>query len=300
KLEEAEKFIRLANDYDPGNAAYMDSLGWVYFKRGKLKEALKKMRGAIAILDNDNTMWDHLGEIYRAMKDYDRAWHSWKVSLMLNPKDKKIKEKFEKLETELPRNKSSKLLAEFLLNNSVSLTGCSSFAKIDLKIGSRKIKFDAVLDYKHLDSLKITVLGPLMTPVWEASYSILDKFEMGDIPVKKKEGENLAYWVNLFMGAVHDYFSGGLYFVGKNDFKAKLKGQWLETKNYKIRLGENMILANEIKMKSEKKANIKFSDFKKINKFNAPSSIELKAPFSKVKIKLTGVKFGGMSEFVLP
>ncbi|MCG2725739.1 MAG: tetratricopeptide repeat protein [Elusimicrobia bacterium] len=300
KLDEAEKFIKLANDYSPLNSAYMDSLAWAHFKQGKLEEALKEIRAAIGVLNDDSVMWDHMGEIYWATENYEKAWYSWKVSSVYDLKNKKIREKLEKLETKLPQNKSSELLAKFLANNRASLASCASFVKIDLKIGSQKVKFDAIFNYKNTDSLKMTALSPFMTPMWESKYSISHDFEMGDIPFENKEKENLKYWLKLFMEVTRDYFSGGIYFMGDEGFKPQLRGRWLETRNYKLKLNENMIFADEIQLKREKKANIKFSDFKKINKFHVPGLIELKAPFSKIKIKLAGIKIEGAPIFALP
>ncbi|MBU2530818.1 MAG: tetratricopeptide repeat protein [Elusimicrobia bacterium] len=299
KLEEAEKFIRMANEYSPSNAAYMDSLGWLYFKQGKLKGALKEIRSAIELLKNDSVMWDHMGEIYQAMEDYEKAWHSFKVSSALDFKNKKVREKLEKLEAALPQNKSSELLTQFLEKNLNYLMSYSAFAKIDLKIGAKKVKFDGILNYSMTDSLKITVLGPLMAPIWQANYSSSKGFKMEDIPMKEKDGENLAYWLNVFMESMQGYFGGAVYFMN-DDSKPELKGQWLETDYYKLKLNENMVFVDEIKIKKEKKVDIKLDGFKEVNGFYVPGSIELKAPFSKVKIELSGIKVEGESGFSLP
>tara|TARA_B100000686_G_scaffold75971_2_gene81919 strand:+ start:2741 stop:4456 length:1716 start_codon:yes stop_codon:yes gene_type:complete len=40
RYAEAEKYIRKALEYDPGNAAILDSLGWVLYKKGDIKNAL--------------------------------------------------------------------------------------------------------------------------------------------------------------------------------------------------------------------------------------------------------------------
>ena len=298
-LDEAEKFIKMANEYAPSNSAYMDSLGWLYFKQGKLKEASKEIRAAINLSKNDSVMWDHLGAIYYAMENYEKAWRVWKIASILDLKNEAIREKLEKLTIKLPKNKSSQLLTEFLDKNLHYLMSCSAFAKIDLKIGSKKVKFDAIFNYSVTDSLKITLLGPLLSPIWEASYSSSRALEMGNIPFKKKDGENLAYWINIFMEGMHGYFGGAVYYL-KEDSKSKLKGRWLETGYNKLKLNENMFFVDEIKINKEKKAEIRLAGFQKIEGFYLPSSIELKAPFSKVKIKLTGIKVEGVSGFSLP
>ena len=43
-LEKAEAMIRKAVADEPENSAYLDSLGWVLFKRGKAKEAIDPAR----------------------------------------------------------------------------------------------------------------------------------------------------------------------------------------------------------------------------------------------------------------
>lgn len=299
KLEEAEKLIKMANNCLPKNAAYMDSLGWVYFKQGKFKEGLKTIRAAIDILNDDSIMWDHLAEIYYAMEDYEKAWQAWKVSSRLDLKNEKIREKLKNLEAKLPKNKSSQLLTQYLEKNLNYLMSYSAFAKIDLKIGSKKVKFDAILNYSLVDSLKITVLGPFMAPIWQAKYSSTYGLKMEDIPFKKKDGENLTYWINIFMEGVHGYFNGTVYFVNDGS-NPKLKGRWLETDYYKFKLNKNMLFIDEIKTKKEKKANTKLMGFKKVNGFYVPDSFEFKAPFSKIKIKLTGIKVEGVPAFTLP
>src|SRR6476659_6926620 len=45
RLPEALDLITKALDKDPGNGAYLDSLGWVYYKLGRLREAEENVRG---------------------------------------------------------------------------------------------------------------------------------------------------------------------------------------------------------------------------------------------------------------
>ena len=57
--------IRKALHDDPENAAYLDSMGWVLFKRGKLKEALDNLQKAVEKLERpDPTILEHLGDVY--------------------------------------------------------------------------------------------------------------------------------------------------------------------------------------------------------------------------------------------
>lgn len=86
KLDEAEAMIRKAVKSAPENSAYLDSLAWVLYKRGKYTEALTHMEKALELsqskqLASDATLWDHLGDIQEQMKNVDKAIEAWKKAL---------------------------------------------------------------------------------------------------------------------------------------------------------------------------------------------------------------------------
>ncbi len=65
RLNRAYRMIRQAVQQEPENAAYLDSLGWVLFRMGRVHEALVELEKA-ARLEPDPTVLDHLGDAYRA------------------------------------------------------------------------------------------------------------------------------------------------------------------------------------------------------------------------------------------
>lgn len=97
-LEQAEALIRKALELDPNNGAYLDSLGWLYFKKGKPEQALEELVKASSKI-SDPVVFDHLGDVYLKINDIPRAKFNWEKSLQLDPEQKKIKEKLEKLIT---------------------------------------------------------------------------------------------------------------------------------------------------------------------------------------------------------
>jgi tetratricopeptide (TPR) repeat protein len=105
KLEQAESMIRKAVADEPENAAYLDSLGWVLFKRGKAKEAVEPLQKAIEHLEGreDATIPEHLGDVYFEIKDRAKAKESWekaeKVAAGMTPPDKRLPEIRKKLES---------------------------------------------------------------------------------------------------------------------------------------------------------------------------------------------------------
>ncbi len=74
-LDEAFELIARAVELDPENAAYLDSLGWVHFRRGELAEAERWIRRAIELGGDvgDGTLYCHLGEILLASGEPDES-----------------------------------------------------------------------------------------------------------------------------------------------------------------------------------------------------------------------------------
>ncbi len=106
-LERSEEMIRKAIDLDRynrklrgvsgtevdlDNAAYVDSLGWVLFRRGKIDEARIELEKAVALPDGDEpVLWDHLGDVYYRLRQFDRARSAWQRSIHLYEQEKRRK-----------------------------------------------------------------------------------------------------------------------------------------------------------------------------------------------------------------
>ena len=91
-LDEAVRLIKKALKVEPENGAYLDSLGWAYFKMGRTEEALKLLEEAASFL-KDPVILGHLGDAYYALDDEARAKEVWTEALMLSPKEKEKLEK---------------------------------------------------------------------------------------------------------------------------------------------------------------------------------------------------------------
>jgi tetratricopeptide (TPR) repeat protein len=73
KLTEAVGLIQRALTIDPENPAYLDSLGWAYFKLGRLAEAVGPLERAAAGAPDSSVIQDHLGEAYLRLRRYADA-----------------------------------------------------------------------------------------------------------------------------------------------------------------------------------------------------------------------------------
>ncbi len=85
-LTEAHALIEKAVKLEPDNAAFLDSLAWVLYKLDRPQEALAPMLKAIEKSEKpDPTLYDHLGDIYAALKRFDDARDAWARALKVEP-----------------------------------------------------------------------------------------------------------------------------------------------------------------------------------------------------------------------
>jgi tetratricopeptide (TPR) repeat protein len=81
KLDEALSMVQKAVQLDPQNGAYLDSLGWVYFKMGQYALAEANLRKAVERMGTDPAVHDHLGELYEKTGRLKLAAAQWEQSL---------------------------------------------------------------------------------------------------------------------------------------------------------------------------------------------------------------------------
>jgi Flp pilus assembly protein TadD len=81
RLPEALKMIRKAVELEPTNGAYLDSLGWAYFKLGQYEMAEDNLRQAVDRDQTDPTVHEHLGDLYEKTGRIRQAAAQWALSL---------------------------------------------------------------------------------------------------------------------------------------------------------------------------------------------------------------------------
>jgi tetratricopeptide (TPR) repeat protein len=84
QLEDSLNYIKQAVTLEPTNGAYLDSLGWAYFKLGKYDLAEESLTKASLHMNSDPTVQDHLGDLYQktgrlklAAAHWERAVEEW-------------------------------------------------------------------------------------------------------------------------------------------------------------------------------------------------------------------------------
>ncbi len=81
-LDYAEKLIRIAVGAEGGNPAFLDSLAWVFYRKGDLQSAKKYIEKSLKVQDGspDGVISDHAGDIYNALGDKNSALKYWKIA----------------------------------------------------------------------------------------------------------------------------------------------------------------------------------------------------------------------------
>ena len=72
-LERALLLIQQAVELEPGNGAFIDSLGWAHFQLGQYEEAQGFLEKAATLVGDDAVVFEHLGDLYVALGQLDQA-----------------------------------------------------------------------------------------------------------------------------------------------------------------------------------------------------------------------------------
>jgi tetratricopeptide (TPR) repeat protein len=118
KLDEALGYVKRAVDLDPANGAYLDSLGWAYFRLGKYELAEDNLMKASQRINTDPTVHDHLGDLYQktgrlkqAATNWERALTEWNRTLAadVDPSDvARVQKKLDSAKMKLAKEEGAK------------------------------------------------------------------------------------------------------------------------------------------------------------------------------------------------
>lgn len=113
-LAKAEALSRVAIEKEPNSVTYLDTYAWILFlqkKYDKAKEYIDKALVPEHKDDIDNTLLDHAGDIYMALKQPQEAIAFWQKSLSLEPNNADVLSKIQqavvgKNKKQVKKNKS--------------------------------------------------------------------------------------------------------------------------------------------------------------------------------------------------
>ena len=80
----------------PEDGYYQDSLGWIYYKMGRFKEAVKFLERANRNLPGDPVVTEHLGDAYFKAGYRSKAIEFWNKALETDPENESLQEKLKR------------------------------------------------------------------------------------------------------------------------------------------------------------------------------------------------------------
>ena len=81
RLDESVGYLKRALEQDPDNGSFLDSLGWAYFKAGKLDLAEENLRRAADQLKINSVIQEHYGQLLFKVGRFEDAIAAWNRAL---------------------------------------------------------------------------------------------------------------------------------------------------------------------------------------------------------------------------
>ncbi|MDE2216784.1 MAG: tetratricopeptide repeat protein [Planctomycetota bacterium] len=110
-LDEAMALINKAVKAQPKNGAYLDSLGWAYYKKAQaegrndyLSKALQKLMEAVQLLEEPD-IYEHIGDVNYSLGHWDRASDFWGKAQALYKRIPNNEAQIENITTKLEKMK---------------------------------------------------------------------------------------------------------------------------------------------------------------------------------------------------
>jgi tetratricopeptide (TPR) repeat protein len=87
RLDESVGYVKRALELDHDNGAFLDSLGWGYYKLNRLDLAEDNLRQALQKMGDNGVVHDHLGDLYFKLGKFKEAIQQWQAALATKDKD---------------------------------------------------------------------------------------------------------------------------------------------------------------------------------------------------------------------
>jgi len=90
RLDEALEMVKKALEQDPENGAFLDTIGWVYFRMQDYEQALVFITKSIEKRDASAEVLEHLGDVYTKLGERERAVEAWQKAQELEPERESV------------------------------------------------------------------------------------------------------------------------------------------------------------------------------------------------------------------
>jgi tetratricopeptide (TPR) repeat protein len=104
RIEYAFDLARQAIEKQPDNAAYLDTIGWIYYRLGQyeqalthIKRSLEQREGGVS-REGNPVVIEHLGDVYYKLGDIPNAKVNWQKALQLDDANIQLRQKLDQLD----------------------------------------------------------------------------------------------------------------------------------------------------------------------------------------------------------
>lgn len=249
KLGEAEEMIVRAVGLEPTNGAYQDSLGWVHHKQGKHGQAAAELIGALKLLPDDETVWEHLGDAQLAAGRPEEAWLAYKRSQAYTTGASAAAKKAYKLQKRFSREALGGLFQRHLASVQGVIKKLSGLAILTARVGPKTVKMDAITTFKAPAALTVEVLGgPFFSTVLRLAADG-EEYEVTPFNIEGIEKGAAEEAAMAAVGVMRDFLNGK-YLKGGAKYRRRWwsRKRWLEAGGARLVLDrqENVVAAVEL------------------------------------------------------
>lgn len=205
-LEEAENLINQALEIEPNNAAYIDSLGWVYYQKKDYENARIKLEQASQLLE-DPVIFEHLGDTYKILGKLVEAKNVWEKALKLDPKNKNLKHKLEEINQYLLPGSKIRKLVKRQEGNQKQIFTLVSLVDVELTTQGNTYSLPVLFYYLSPKTMRIDLLGSFSLP----QLTIIINEEINFFP----QGQTLipSREILILGKLLQDWLNGNLYYL---------------------------------------------------------------------------------------
>lgn len=207
KMREAESLIKKALSLDPKNAAYLDSMGWVYYRESHFHKAVAQTFLALSQSPQDSDIWDHLSDIEFALHQPQRAWVALKMATLFSPDHSGFQAKLHKMQKSLSKKYFGADYLSYLSLAQDDLSLLSSSCRLSVRVMGNKTAFPALCSFRAPDDFSVEIMGPLFSPLFSMEVSS-GSFSMGMIHIKGLSTVSVRQLSKESLSMIRDYLSG--------------------------------------------------------------------------------------------
>lgn len=93
ELERCLTMAQKAVDKEPDNGAYLDTIGWIYYKLGKYEQSKEWIQKAVVSGRGGPVVLEHLGDVYLKLGNKTKAMENWTKALEQDKNNVSLQEK---------------------------------------------------------------------------------------------------------------------------------------------------------------------------------------------------------------